>query len=193
MMFMKIVGYVFAPLFCLFTVKLEESEATGYASLYPGKLRDFLIKPLRLFQTHDAPLDEYWYGGYYKDSKFFSKYTQDDYDNKAWLRWLCNVMWLWRNNSYGWADLLGFPQEGAYYTVNQDQDYLWDNGHPNKSYWEFKNKDGQTGFLYQQQIRLYKQWFIEIVLGYKYPWSGSKRAMVASRIPIIKNYPVKEL
>ncbi len=41
----------------LFVVHREESETTGFLSLHPGQPREFLARPLRWMQTHDAPLD----------------------------------------------------------------------------------------------------------------------------------------
>src|SRR5690625_1688833 len=83
----KVLTIVLAPIIALppFITRAEESETTGYPSLYPDKPREFLIKPLRWLQTQDAPLDEYYYGGYHK-----GKWTERFKDNK----WLMRVCWL---------------------------------------------------------------------------------------------------
>src|SRR5699024_12827458 len=83
---------VLAPIIALppFIVMREESETTGYPSLHPDRPREFLIKPLRWMQTHDAPLDEYYYAGYYK-----GKWTEVFIDDK----WLKRICWLCRNDA----------------------------------------------------------------------------------------------
>src|SRR5699024_11920353 len=88
----KSMTFVLAPIIALppFIVLREESETTGYPSLYPGKPREFLIKPLRWMQTHDAPLDEYYYAGYYE-----GKWTEVFIDDK----WLKRICWLCRNDA----------------------------------------------------------------------------------------------
>lgn len=77
--------------------------------------REYLVKPLYWFQTHDNPVDEYWYGGYFTDS--FFRYVREaspyQYESSAWLRYVCRLFWLWRNCAYGFSynlfgrDLIG--------------------------------------------------------------------------------------
>ena len=103
----KLATYATAPFTACFIVHSEESETTGFPSLFPGKPRAFLITPFRWQQTHDAPVDEFWYGGYYK-----GKHTQKDYDNNSIFRWWMRVLWIWRNNCYWLAHDLGLSQVG---------------------------------------------------------------------------------
>ena len=65
--------------------------------------RDYPIKFFTLWNTHDNAVDEYWYDGYAKESyfKFLREATQKDYVSSWWLRYVCRVMWLYRNNAYG--------------------------------------------------------------------------------------------
>lgn len=70
--------------------------------------REYLTGVWSLWCTHDNACDEYWYGLYTDKSwfKFVREATQDDYDNSAWLRYVCRVLWLSRNTAYGWHYLL---------------------------------------------------------------------------------------
>jgi hypothetical protein len=78
--------------------------------------REYLIKPLMYFQTHDNAVDEYWYDSYNEDSyfKFLREATQEQYDSSWWLRYICRVHWLYRNNGYGFLFYwFGAPLESA--------------------------------------------------------------------------------
>jgi hypothetical protein len=65
--------------------------------------RDYLIKPLYWYQTHDNAVDEWWYGLFNEDSYFktLREATQEDYDISMLLRYVCRVHWLWLNCAYG--------------------------------------------------------------------------------------------
>src|SRR5699024_4621867 len=123
----KALNIMLAPIIALppFITHAEESETTGYPSLYPGKPREFLIKPLRWMQTHDAPLDEYYYAGYYE-----GKWTERFKDNK----WLMRVCWLWRNAAYGVAHKLGYDQRGMVPTKHRDEKAIRNPGLKNITY-----------------------------------------------------------
>lgn len=64
---------------------------------------DYLIKPLRWFQTVDNAVDEYWYGAFNTESllPYLRNATQEQYDASPFLRYLCRCMWMWRNASSG--------------------------------------------------------------------------------------------
>jgi hypothetical protein len=64
LLILTILAFPLAPLFSLFIIYAEESDITGFPSMFPGKSREFLIAPLRIWQSPDAPLDEFWYGDY---------------------------------------------------------------------------------------------------------------------------------
>lgn len=105
-------------------------------------------------------------------------------------RYVARVLWLYRNPAYTISRDLGFDQTGLEITTHRDESALWDAGHPNTTYRKFTNAYGQRGFLFERQIHIWRQWFLELVLGYKVPWAGDRknRAMVANRITI-KRYP----
>jgi hypothetical protein len=80
-------AFPLAPFLALFIRQSEESVITGFPSQFPGKQRDFLIPALYIWQTPDAPVDEFWYGEDYAPTGFFkTRFNQADYDSKAWLR-----------------------------------------------------------------------------------------------------------
>lgn len=163
---MKVLTYLLAPLLALFVTKV--------------KGREYLIKPLRLFQTHDAPVDEYYYGGYY-----IGKWTARFKHNS----WFMRVCWLWRNPAYGFAQLFGYDQQGMRITKHRDEEILWDKGHPNKSYWTALNARGKRAFMYQRQIYYYRQWCIEIYLGWKlHRKDHDKRCMLVIRFNPFRRY-----
>lgn len=65
--------------------------------------REYIIKPLRWFQTHDNAVDEYWWGLFTDSSviPYVKEATQEHYDKEPCLRYLCRLLWLWRNCAYG--------------------------------------------------------------------------------------------
>src|SRR5690554_4680167 len=57
----------------------------------------------RIFQwavTHDTDLAAWWRGSYGRDGWFKKRFTQDDYDKSALVRWWTRVMWIYRNPAY---------------------------------------------------------------------------------------------
>lgn len=187
-LFFQILTFPLAPLLCLFVVYCEESATTGYPSQFPGKPRAFLSPPIRLFQTFDDCLDAYWYSG----RAAWMGFDQTYYDSHWWLRWACNVLWLWRNPAYGFARLAGYDQDGMHPLYEHDEDATWDTGQPSRSLWVVRNGRGQCGFLFQWQWYFWRQHCLEVVLGWKVPWDGDprNRAMLAARISPFKQYPI---
>lgn len=53
--------------------------------------RQWLVKPVRYFQTHDAPVDEWIYGNYWKSCNWL---TWDF--SKAFHRYLARYFWILR-------------------------------------------------------------------------------------------------
>ena len=98
-------------LFCYLTnwiaaIAVRKEVRTDKAKILGGVVtmpRDYPIKFFTLWNTHDNALDEYFYDGYAKDSffKFLREATQEQYNNSWWIRYICRVMWLYRNNAYG--------------------------------------------------------------------------------------------
>ena len=182
-LFTKALTLLLAPIFALpiFVVMRDESEALGYSSLYPIKQREFLIKPLRWAQTHDAPLDEYYYTGYYK-----GKWTERFKNNK----WFMRMCWLWRNPAYGVAHKLGYNQQGMVLTKNRDEMTLRNSGVKNISYYTSVNEKGRKGFMYFAQFPypFIKGKALEFYLGYKLTRKDpDKRCMLAVRVKPFKS------
>ncbi len=74
-LFIELICYILNPIVCLFThkeVRTDRAKILGGVVTMP---RDYLLKPLMYFQTHDNAVDEWWYDGYAKDSFFKSTYA----------------------------------------------------------------------------------------------------------------------
>lgn len=152
--------------------------------------RDHIHPYWRWITTHDAPVDEWWHGGYGRAGWIKRRFNSADYRRSAVLRWACRVMWIWRNPAYQVAHWLGYDQTGVDTTRGLYKDPRWDSGKPNKAFWRVKNKKGQTGFLAQGQLYYYKNWCIEYQFGWKlYRRDPDKRCMLAFRISPFKRYP----
>jgi len=102
----EVLCYLTNPLAALFTTSEPRMDRVKRAPWNNGTFelkRDYLIKPFRWFQTHDNAVDEWWYGAFNTTSffKFLREATQEDYDNSWWIRYCCRVLWMYRNNAYG--------------------------------------------------------------------------------------------
>lgn len=94
------------PVVALFVTKAERTDRVKQlGNKQVTMLREYLIRPLYWFQTHDNAVDEYWWGCFYKDSlfPFIRNATQEQYDNSRFLRYVCRLFWLWRNCAYGFS------------------------------------------------------------------------------------------
>ena len=185
---LTILAFPLAPIFALFITHAEESETTGFPSLLPGKPRAFLIPFIRIWQTPDAPVDEFWYGdytGWPKDGR-----TQAEYDSSAWLRYLCRVNWLWRNAAYGFGAKWGYSDKGMYALYTKDNDDQWKSGKNVCSFWKVCNDNGDIGWLLRAQVYFYKNRCVEIIFGYKLLGItvGGKK-LVAIQCSPFKKYP----
>jgi hypothetical protein len=185
---LDLVTLICSPLICLFVIKAEESEITGFSSLFPGKPREFLIPALRLFQSSDAPLDEWWYGDYQSTLK--SKFDQAYYDTHWWLRYTCRVIWLTRNPAYGFGTALGYNAEGLAVTYARDEDSKWSTGIGNSSFWKFVNSRNELGWCYRAQVYFWRTRCLELYLGYKINGDTVKgNKLVAMQFSPFKKYP----
>lgn len=183
---LQAVTFPLAVVLCLFVVYREESAVTGYPSQFPGTKRAFLWRPFRLFQSFDDCLDAYWYSG----RAAWMGFDQAYYDAHWWLRYVCNVLWLWRNPAYGWARLVGFEQTNLFYVFQRDESEQW--GKTNNLSWRVaRNAANQYGFLLEGQWFFCRRRCFEVVLGWKIPWLGdpTNKAMLATRINPLKSYP----
>lgn len=168
LLILDVIAIVFSPIICLFVVKAEESETTGFPSMLPGKPREFLIKPLRMFQSFDAPLDEWWYADYQTDGWIKTHYTQEDYDSKWWLRYICRILWLCRNPAYGFGLALGYDSNNMVYLVEKDNNHYWRKPVTHTSYWKSINPKGEIGWWWKGQWYYTKTRCIMWSLGYKF-------------------------
>jgi len=100
----ELVCYILAPLVAFFvTTENRHDKVKRIGGGYITMKRDYIVRPLYWFQTHDNAVDEWWYGVYNIDHwfAFARNWTQSDYDNSRFIRYYCRVMWLWRNCAYG--------------------------------------------------------------------------------------------
>lgn len=89
---------------CIFTRwELRTDRVKILDNKQVSMLREYPLKWLNLYNTHDNAIDEWWYGAYNTDShfKWLREATQDDYNNSWLLRYVCRLHWLYRNNAYG--------------------------------------------------------------------------------------------
>lgn len=168
-LFTKLLTYILAPILALFTTKIGG--------------RRYLIKPLHLFQTHDAPLDEYQVSPYYT-----GKWTERF---RNW-NWFMDVCWLWRNPAYGFAQLAGYSQRDMKLTIIQEQHYDWKSGRTNHSSLKAVNGKGQKAFMYEGNYHYFKRWNVEYYFGWKLRRSDpDQKAMLVVRFNPFKRYTEK--
>lgn len=124
--------YLFAPVVALFVVTRPRKDVVKRLEKQTVEMpRDYLMKYVYWFQTHDNAVDEWWYGCYNEDHwfKFAREWTQQDYDNSKYIRYYCRVMWLWRNCAYGFHyALFSRPKEDApikQYTYGTEEKTFW--------------------------------------------------------------------
>lgn len=184
---LSLIAFVINPILALFITKAEESETTGLPSLHPGMPREFLIKPLRIWQSEDAPVDEYYWANY-EPNGWFQRTFRDKYEASAGVRYLYRVMWLYRNPAYGFGNRLGYNSTGMYFTAKNDNEHLWRTGVTNQSWWIARNSYGEIGWCYQLQWHFYKRRCLEVYLGYKLLADGWNKS-VAIRVNPFRKYP----
>lgn len=183
---LALIAYVIAPVLALFVTHAEESEVTGFPSLYPGKPREFLIKQLRIWQSPDAPVDEYYYAKYEQDGWLQRNFCLA-YDDSMLVRWMYRVAWLWRNPAYGWGELLGFDGSDLKIMTSHGSDEDWYSGKSSCSYWTAVNSKGQKAFYVQIRWFFYKDRCLDILAGYKF-FSDPKTKYVAMRFNPFRQY-----
>lgn len=186
---LTLIAYIINPIIALFIVKAEESETTGFPSLYPGMPREFLIKPLRIWQSEDAPVDEYYWANYEKNG-WLQRNFRARYQDSAFTRYLYRCFWLYRNPAYGFGNVLGYDSTGIEFVDMKNDDHLWKKGVTNYSWWIAKNAKKQTGWCFQMQWHFYKERCLEIYIGYKLLADG-KRKSVAMRFNPFRKYKKK--
>lgn len=168
-LFTKLLTYILAPILALFTRKVDG--------------RVYLVKPLMLFQTHDAPLDEYQVSPYYtgKWTRYFRKWN--------WFMYCC---WLWRNPAYGFAQLVGYDQRGMTLDVKQEQHENWKRGRTNHSHLRAVNAKGDKAFMYEGNYHYAGKWNVEYYIGWKLRRTDpDQKAMLVVRVNPFKRYAKK--
>ena len=171
-----------------FVTYAEESSITGLPSMYPGKPRAFLIKPLRIWQSPDAPVDEWWYGDYYPDGFWKTHFSTAFYE--AWygwpLRYWTRVMWLCRNAAYGFGALLGYDGTGMQFIGSDvEDDTEWKSGKTMSQYWSCVNAKGELGWCYRAKWYYCSSRCVMVFFGYKL-FSDPVRKYVAMGFSPIK-------
>lgn len=177
----ELVCYVSAPIVALFIrTELRYDVVKRLNKQLVTMPRDYLIKPLMYFQTHDNSADEWWYGMYNVDHwfKFARDWTQSDYDTKSWVRYYCRVMWLWRNCAYGFHyALFSQPKEVANFTFER--------GIEDVSFW-CKLQLFKHSFQFELQAPLGKRYF-SMNIGWK-AHKATERLLYANRIISFRTY-----
>lgn len=152
-LFIELCGFLLNPLAALFVTTRERTDVVkrlGYKSV--TLQRDYLSKYVYWFQTHDNAVDEFWYGLYTEDSFFpyIRNMTQEQYDNSRVNRYLLRVLWLYRNNAYGFLyNLFSKPdRRGDFFTESKygakGDSHLW---------WEFR-RYVKSGFQFEGHFPL---------------------------------------
>ena len=172
----KAVCMILAPVVALFITSEERTDRVKQIdNLQHTMMRDYLIKPLYWFQTHDNAVDEYWYGAFNRDSvlAYFRDATQAKYDSSKFFRYACRVMWLWRNCAYGFAyNVFGrvLDEELSVKTYGDEDQGLW---------LEFTQR--KSSFQLKMHIPTPWFWYFSINIGWK-PHKGFPRVMYAGRL-----------
>lgn len=159
-----------------------------FIAMWVGKDGE-VMAPFKWAVTHDASINEWWDGLYEVNHKLKKKYTQEDFDNKVWIRWFSRMKWIQRNPAYGLAHALGYSQKGMTITMHQDEGHLWDRGYDNRSFWTAVNEEGTKAFMFQWQWHYYKQKCLEVYLGWKlFRQDPDQKCMMSIRISPLREY-----
>ena len=136
--------------------------------------REWLIPQVRYFQTHDAPVDEWYRSTYWKSCNWL---TWDF--TKATHRYLARYFWMCRNPAYGFAyHVLGVkPTQDKVVTGSVGK---WDSGVSN---WEFT--DWGSAFNFRAQWFFTTNFYLRINIGWK-QHTGFAKVMLATFIMIRK-------
>lgn len=139
--------------------------------------------------THDTHAHTWWTNE--KDrTKFLLKgRTQEDFDNKAWLRWACRVFWIFRNPAYVVAQSVGYDQRGMQLHKVKDEGEKWDTGEGNFSYWWAINHKKQVGWMVEFQWFYWGKRCLEVYCGWKlHRDDPDQLCMLVARITPFKQY-----
>ena len=172
----KVMCVFLAPLVALFIRSEERTDRVKQLDNQQHTLmRDYLIKPLYWFQTHDNAVDEWWFGAFNRSSvlAYFRNGTQAQYESSRFFRYACRVMWLWRNVGYGFAyNIFG--------RVLDDTLWVKERGVEDTGFW-YKFTRRVSSFQLKAHIPTPWFWHLDINIGWK-THKGFPRAMYAGRL-----------
>ena len=182
----ELVCYILNPVVAIFTTRedrLDRVKRPPYNNAVVTIPHDYLIKPLRWFQSHDNAVDEWWYG-YYNIDDWWEKarnWTQEDYDNSWWIRYYCRVKWLYRNNAYGFLyHIFGLPKEVGAYTKEYGVE---DSG----KFWYFLQVFPSSWKLEAQIPYPFTKRYTSVNIGWK-AHKGFDKVMYANRVFNLRKY-----
>ena len=172
----ELIAYLCAPIVALFITKRERLDRVKrLGNQQISMKREYLVDWLYWFQTHDNAVDEYWWGCFSDDSIFsyLKNGTQEQYDTSKVFRYLCRVMWLWRNCAYGFSyNIFGVPLDKT--------EFVKEYGTKHQGFWYLFTKR-ESSFQLEMQIPTPWSWHISTNIGWK-EHDGFPRVMYASRI-----------
>ena len=170
-LFLTLLRYIPSQAFAMYTVFLTWFLAPLLALCYitDAQGREWLILPLRWFQTHDNPVDEWRVGNYYKNCNWVNW----DF-NKPFHRYLARYFWLCRNPAYGFAQLVGIVPIGQMTTCFDVG--IWDSATTNYHLVKWDNC-----FHYRAQLYFYKNHYLRLNLGWK-AHAGFSKFMITGNI-----------
>ena len=172
----KGLAMVLAPMVALFVTKAERTDRVKrLGNQQVTMLREYIVKPLYWFQTHDNAVDEWWWGCFNESSAlaYFREATEAEYHASAFFRYACRVMWLWRNSAYGFAYHLYGRVLGE--TISTST-----NGDESKGFWYLLTRR-KSSWQLKMKIPAGSKFFININIGWK-THKGFPRCMYAGRL-----------
>lgn len=182
----ELMCYILAPLVAFF---IRQEERTDRVKQIDNKqhtmMRDYLIKPLMWFQTHDNAVDEWWYGAFNRKSyfEFAREADQEYYDTHYWFRYFCRVMWLWRNCAYGFLyNLFGVKRD------DESTAKITEHGteYSHKLWWRLE--EYEHSFKFECQIPIpFTDKYYSMNIGWKFH-DDFPRALYANRIIGIRTH-----
>lgn len=180
----ELLCYILNPVVAIFTTsELRTDRVKRLDNKTYTFDREYLIKPLRWFQTHDNAVDEWWWGAFNTTSyfKFLREATQEDYDNSWWIRYLCRVHWMYRNNAYGFLyHIFGRPKEVGAYTKEYG---IEDSG----KFWYFLQVFPSSWKLEAQIPYPFTKRYTSVNIGWK-AHKGFDKVMYANRVFNLRKY-----
>jgi hypothetical protein len=175
---LTIITWLISPLLPMFTM----TAADGHR---------WLVKPLRWFQTHDAPLDEMWKSGQYDAALPTGLAARARAGNRP-AQYRCEAAWLRRNSAYGFAHYaFGFQA-----VVHLAGDFIvpptvlwhvqrgrWDSGRSNLELLVIERADGAVAWMLNAQWFYMTTRFVRIRFGWKLERTDADgRRMIAAHV-----------